>query len=197
MASALLRLTMHKGKGARFGATVATAASDTSFSKAGELTIMKISESGLIQEWNARRPSKALMVGDIIAEVNGKTEVWAAMEELAKFGRMSIVVRRCPCEDVALDLLADNHATGPCRLVLQHQEREKAAQNRYSVCFLPTLRAGDAGVDQCAICLESVDEDEGVAHLSCGHGFHQCCMGRWIQQGKTNACPLCRGDVYN
>lgn len=191
-----MQLTLHKERGARFGATVATAGRDTSFGKAGELVIMSISETGLISEWNARTPSKAMAVGDIITEVNGQTEAWAAMDQLSKFGPMSIVVRRCPREDVALGLPTDPGTT-PCRLVLQHKERETDAQKSYSVCLLPTVRAGDVCVEECAICLESVEEDEGVAHLSCGHGFHQCCMGRWIQQGATSACPLCRSDVYS
>jgi uncharacterized membrane protein YgcG len=59
----------------------------------------------------------------------------------------------------------------------------------------------DLKTDQtpCAICLESLPEnvdfgesavDKGVQLLSCGHCFHQDCIGQWLK--RNDKCPVCR-----
>ncbi|CAA6672556.1 unnamed protein product [Spirodela intermedia] len=47
-----------------------------------------------------------------------------------------------------------------------------------------------ASDETCCICQEDYDEGEDVGMLSCGHGFHAACVGRWLTQ--RNVCPICR-----
>lgn len=55
---------------------------------------------------------------------------------------------------------------------------------------LPKVRFSSAEEEQCAICLESFQEDEVLTSLRCGHFFHVQCATLWMQQATH--CPLCR-----
>jgi len=46
---------------------------------------------------------------------------------------------------------------------------------------------------QCAICLESLDQNEDFCITECGHQFHTSCLSKSVVfNGK---CPLCRGHI--
>lgn len=47
--------------------------------------------------------------------------------------------------------------------------------------------------DTCAICLDKMQENEDVIVLPCRHGFHQNCIGTWLN--AHNVCPTCRQSV--
>ena len=50
--------------------------------------------------------------------------------------------------------------------------------------------------DPCPICLDDLDNGEGVARLWCGHRFHAPCAEAWRRSQQKNAraaqCALCR-----
>ncbi|EME31709.1 zinc finger (C3HC4-type RING finger) family protein [Galdieria sulphuraria] len=50
---------------------------------------------------------------------------------------------------------------------------------------------GNQGI--CAICLESLIEDEVVRKFQCGHIFHKDCIDPWLLQ--SNLCPTCKRNV--
>jgi hypothetical protein len=50
---------------------------------------------------------------------------------------------------------------------------------------------GNQGV--CAICLESLMQDEVVRKFQCGHIFHKDCIDPWLLQ--SNWCPTCKRNV--
>ena len=45
--------------------------------------------------------------------------------------------------------------------------------------------------DSCPICLG--DDPANWTTTRCGHGFHQNCLGVWLERRHT--CPLCRGPL--
>ncbi len=49
--------------------------------------------------------------------------------------------------------------------------------------------------DTCAICLDTLDEDDDVRGLTCGHAFHAGCVDPWLTSRRA-CCPLCKADYY-
>lgn len=61
------------------------------------------------------------------------------------------------------------------------------------VAHVPSNASSSSAVE-CSICLED-DSGDGCTEykLSCGHGFHEKCVGPWVSDKGT--CPLCRTSV--
>jgi len=153
---------------------------DTETKEVG-LMIARVSEGGVLSEWNARNPSANVAPGDSILELNGLTAAWAIMEEMGKAVIFEMVVRR---------------ATPWSRALLARCEISDQSLQTTALLLKRTVRARDASVDTCAICLEDVEADERIAGLECGHGFHQRCIMRWLTRPGASSCPLCREDVH-
>ena len=49
--------------------------------------------------------------------------------------------------------------------------------------------------DTCAVCLDSIEEDDIIRGLTCGHVFHASCVDPWLTSRRA-CCPLCKADYY-
>ena len=102
-------------------------------------------------------------------------------------------VRHCAACFAAMEALVEYAAA---HLTDSRGERIDAAALRGRIRARPdewdVLRIGllpEVAIEytDCAICLEPIDLPQ---HLSCGHGFHAACVGRWLRRSRT--CPVCR-----
>jgi hypothetical protein len=59
---------------------------------------------------------------------------------------------------------------------------------------IPAEQLPDPG-DACAICIDTIDDDDDVRGLSCGHAFHASCVDPWLTSRRA-CCPLCKADYY-
>ncbi|KAI1378759.1 hypothetical protein F4677DRAFT_443246 [Hypoxylon crocopeplum] len=59
---------------------------------------------------------------------------------------------------------------------------------------LPPELIGTQG-DTCAICIDTLEDDDDVRGLTCGHAFHAVCIDPWLTNRRAS-CPLCKTDYY-
>jgi len=49
--------------------------------------------------------------------------------------------------------------------------------------------------DTCAICIDTLEEEDDIRGLTCGHAFHAGCLDPWLTSRRA-CCPLCKADYY-
>ena len=49
--------------------------------------------------------------------------------------------------------------------------------------------------DSCAICIDTLEEDDDIRGLTCGHAFHAGCLDPWLTSRRA-CCPLCKADYF-
>ncbi|KAL8691402.1 MAG: hypothetical protein Q9218_003368 [Villophora microphyllina] len=59
---------------------------------------------------------------------------------------------------------------------------------------VPTEMLATPG-DSCAICIDTLEDDDDVRGLTCGHAFHASCLDPWLTSRRA-CCPLCKADYY-
>jgi RING finger family protein len=59
---------------------------------------------------------------------------------------------------------------------------------------VPPEMLGTSG-DTCAICIDTLEDDDDVRGLTCGHAFHAVCVDPWLTSRRA-CCPLCKADYY-
>jgi hypothetical protein len=49
--------------------------------------------------------------------------------------------------------------------------------------------------DSCAICIDTLEDDDDIRGLTCDHAFHAACLDPWLTSRRA-CCPLCKADYY-
>lgn len=73
-------------------------------------------------------------------------------------------------------------------------EDEEDEHDEHINAALPPELVGTQG-DTCAICIDTLEDDDDIRGLTCGHAFHAVCIDPWLTNRRAS-CPLCKSDYY-
>lgn len=74
-----------------------------------------------------------------------------------------------------------------------HASDDEEDDDHINAAVPPELLASSG--DTCAICIDSLEDDDDVRGLTCGHAFHAVCLDPWLTNRRA-CCPLCKADYY-
>ncbi|TVY46537.1 RING finger protein [Lachnellula occidentalis] len=73
-------------------------------------------------------------------------------------------------------------------------EMEEDEEDDHILTAVPPELLNNPG-DSCAICIDTLEEDDDIRGLTCGHAFHAGCLDPWLTSRRA-CCPLCKADYY-
>jgi hypothetical protein len=82
----------------------------------------------------------------------------------------------------------DKHAT-----VTSEHEQSDDEDDHIHTAVPPELLTNPG--DSCAICIDTLEDDDDIRGLTCGHAFHAGCLDPWLTSRRA-CCPLCKADYY-
>jgi len=78
--------------------------------------------------------------------------------------------------------------------VVDEEEQEDEEEDDHIHTAVPPELLTNPG-DSCAICIDTLEEDDDIRGLTCGHAFHAGCLDPWLTSRRA-CCPLCKADYY-
>jgi hypothetical protein len=171
--------------------------------------IFNVTENCLLDEWNRNNPDQIVEPGFTITEVNGVTGYWSILEAIRQPGELIMKVTSAPPRNAGPNWFEDVVQMGKTiqqsgvknSFMLRLQCPDSTARST-NFSSLPTVRAGECGVDQCAICMDDIAPEQNLVQLPCSHAFHPLCAARWLTQAgrgsnKRQCCPLCNRKIVS
>lgn len=132
-----------------------------------------------------------------VSKVSSQAE-FATTENLGKTARERDSTEAAVAENEAASPIVEEHRG------LQEVQRTNSAVNKHDAPLGRDEEEHEARAalelvansgDSCAICLSTLEQDDGIRGLTCGHAFHAGCLDPWLTSRRA-CCPLCKADYY-
>lgn len=75
-----------------------------------------------------------------------------------------------------------------------HEARIAYGSNRTNALPVKVYRKKDGVEDNCAVCVDEIEDGESVKKLPCGHVYHAQCIDEWLTN-YSSLCPLCKYNL--
>ncbi|KAI1451968.1 hypothetical protein F4805DRAFT_471219 [Annulohypoxylon moriforme] len=102
-----------------------------------------------------------------------------------------------PDDNAAAENTLTQSRTVESGLTKDHDHRpsiDEDDEDEHIDAALPPELVGTQG-DTCAICIDTLEDDDDIRGLTCGHAFHAVCIDPWLTNRRAS-CPLCKADYY-
>jgi len=163
------------------------------------LRVKSVDNSGAIGDWNRNHPTKKVMSGDIVVDVNGKSKSSSIMlMEIKNSSNLHMVVRHIAEVSSQINMLQyrdlDPEDFELLRSLDEVKPRKSEGTMRRMLDGLPRIEASRCSSRTCWICLEEHSPDALVTQLPCEHAFCTGCIEAWVIKCKSN-CPICQASI--
>ncbi|KAI1089786.1 hypothetical protein F5B19DRAFT_465907 [Rostrohypoxylon terebratum] len=104
---------------------------------------------------------------------------------------------KTPVDDTAAENTLTQSRTAESIITKDHDHRtsiDEDDEDEHIDAALPPELVGTQG-DTCAICIDTLEDDDDIRGLTCGHAFHAVCIDPWLTNRRAS-CPLCKADYY-
>ncbi|CAN8303159.1 unnamed protein product [Cochlearia groenlandica] len=92
------------------------------------------------------------------------------------------------------ELRASRERIGAVSIGLSEEEEDVKTRLKTRTCSGGiNLEEEEEESEPCTICQESLEKDEKIATLECGHEYHVECLVKWLN--VKNVCPICRSKA--
>jgi hypothetical protein len=178
------------------GGIAAAAAASRPLSVKNEEGIIKDIDGSKSAEATSSTPTKPVFTSTDIAPSDGPEFQHGSLEILA------VASTRQP--DHAPEITSTDDRPGTAKSIATHtdavtktetnEEGEAEDEEDQIQTAVPAEQLPDPG-DACAICLDTIEEEDDIRGLTCGHAFHASCVDPWLTSRRA-CCPLCKADYY-